>query len=206
MRVTENVYLLESTMGAYAYLILGDEPVLIDTGLPGRSKAIMREMDAIGVPVQQVKHILLTHHDIDHVGNAAKLQELSGAKLWASDEDIPYIIGSADRHGFKKYLKHLFRLKNPTQVHPFVSSQTIPSIEAIPTPGHTPGHVCYRYNDILFAGDLVKTQNGEIKPYPKFWNWNQPQMIESFQKLESIPYTWLCPAHGRPVKRDRLEE
>jgi hypothetical protein len=41
MEVTSGVHLLQATRGSYAYLILGDEPVLIDTSLPGRLAAIL---------------------------------------------------------------------------------------------------------------------------------------------------------------------
>ena len=35
MEITKNIHLLQATKGSYAYLVLGDEPILIDTCLPG---------------------------------------------------------------------------------------------------------------------------------------------------------------------------
>ncbi len=28
------------------------------------------------------------------------------------------------------------------------------------------------FEDVLFAGDLVKNKNGNIVPYPNPWNWD----------------------------------
>lgn len=38
MQITNEVYALDSTRGNYAYLIKGEETILIDTGRPGRVK------------------------------------------------------------------------------------------------------------------------------------------------------------------------
>lgn len=203
MKITGNVYALDSTKGggAYAYVILGPEIILIDTGFPGKWRAMRKELLSIGIQLDQIKHILLTHYDIDHVGNAAVLQRLSGAKLWASGEDLPVIMGKAERQGFKKYFKYLFRITPPKDVCPFVTGREIAGIDVISTPGHTPGHLCFLYRDVLFAGDLLLSKKGSLKPYPKAWNWDQNKMMESVGLLSQIPFMWVCPGHGIPVER-----
>ena len=42
--------------------------------------------------------------------------------------------------------------------------EVIGDIKIINTPGHTVGHVCLLYKDIMFVGDLFRTKNGEIIP------------------------------------------
>lgn len=202
MEISDNVFLLDSSKGSYAYVIRGKEIVLIDTGLSFKGKSIMKELKSIGIELKHIKHILLTHHDIDHIGNAFMLQQLTGAEIWASKEDIPYIYGDIDRHGFKKYIKYIFSVKMPRNIKAYIPGQSINDIEIIPTPGHTPGHVCLLYKDVLFAGDLLENKNGKLRPYPAAWNWNQSAMMESIKKIADIPYKWLCPAHGMPVERN----
>ena len=201
MRIIDNVYLLDSSKGSYIYIIRDEEVVLVDTGLPFKRKSIIREIESLGIDLKDIKHILLTHHDIDHIGNLFDLQQLTGAKVWASKEDIPYICGNMDRHGFKKYLKHIFKIKVPKGINPYISNSNINGIKVIPTPGHTPGHVCLLYRDILFAGDLLENKHGKLRPYPAAWNWNQSAMKGSINKISDIPYKWLCPAHGKPVEK-----
>lgn len=200
MKIIENVYQLDSAKGSYAYIIRDREVVLVDTGLPFKGKGIISEIKSLGIELGDIKHILLTHHDIDHIGNSYTLQQLTGAQVWASGEDIPYIRGDLERHSFKKHLNRIFRVKIPENIKPYVPGQNINGIEVIPTPGHTPGHVCLLYKDVLFAGDLIKYKDGKPAPYPSAWNWDQTQIRESFEKISAVPFRWLCPAHGEPME------
>jgi glyoxylase-like metal-dependent hydrolase (beta-lactamase superfamily II) len=202
LKVTDNVYTLESTKGNYAYLILGEETVLVDTGRPGQGKGILKELESINIKPQDIQHILITHHDVDHVGNLALLEEKSRANVWASKEDLPYICGNKSRHGIKKYLSYFMRIKKPENINPYPTDQKILDIEVIPTPGHTPGHICLLYKDILFVGDLVRTSKGQIKPMRSFMNWDTDLSLESAREIADLPFKWVCPAHGEPVERN----
>lgn len=200
MRISDSITLLDSSKGSYVYLIQKKEIILIDTGLSFKGKGILKEIKSIGIDFKDIKHILLSHHDIDHIGNAFMLQQLTGAKIWASQEDIPYIYGTIERSGFKKYFKYIFKVKVPREICPYTPGMSINGIEVIPTPGHTPGHVCLLYKDVLFAGDLVENKNGKLKPYPPAWNWDNKIMMESLKKVAQMPLKLVCPAHGRPVE------
>jgi len=200
MKLQDNIYILDSSKGSYVYLIKGEETVLIDTGLSFKRKGILKDIESIGVALTDIRHILITHHDIDHIGNLFLLQQLTEAKVWASREDIPIIYGDVDRSSFKKYLKYVFKVKVPENINPYIPGESVSGIEIIPTPGHTPGHVCMLYKDVLFLGDLIENKNGTLRPYPKVWNWNNEVLLESVKKIARIPVKWLCPAHGMPAR------
>lgn len=200
MKVTDNVYALESTKGSYAYIILGKEKILVDTGQMWQGKAILKELSSMNVALEDIKHIVLTHHDLDHIGNAAMLEKLTKAKLWASSEDIPYIKGDKERPGIKKLFSCIFRADKPQDIYAYNKDIKISDIEIIETPGHTPGHVCILYKDILFAGDLVKSKKGNLIPYPNM-NWDETMLKDSIKGIAKIPFKWVCPAHGKPVER-----
>jgi len=116
LKVTGDVYALDATKGNYAYLILSEEIILVDTGRPGQGKAILNELKSMNIKPEDIKHILITHHDIDHIGNLALLEEETGASIWASKEDIPYIYGEKNREGIKRFLSFIFRIKKP-EIH-----------------------------------------------------------------------------------------
>lgn len=199
MKIGENVYALESTKGSYSYLIKDKETILVDTGRPGKVKNILKEIESLNVKPKTIKHILLTHHDVDHIGNATLLQKETGATLWASKEDIPYILGDKSRPGIKKIATLLMRVKKPEKIKSY-DDQKIGDIEIIPTPGHTPGHISFLYKDILFAGDLVGNSNGVLKKPPRIGNSDEKSIKESILKMSKYSFKWVCPAHGEPLE------
>jgi len=203
MKITDDVYALDSTKGNYSYLISGDENILVDTGRPGQGKGILNELESMNIKPGDIKHILFTHHDIDHIGNAALLQQATGATLWASKEDIPYIYGDVNRPGVKglfSFLSFFMRFKKPENLKSY-GNDKIDDVEVIATPGHTPGHVCLIYKDVLFAGDLVRSSKGQLQTIASFMNVDEDAIKESIKKLDGYSFNWVCPAHGEPVKR-----
>ena len=202
MKIEDNVYALDSTKGNYVYLILAEEIILIDTGLPKNGNGILNELKSMDIKPHNIKHILITHDDVDHVGSLALLEKASGAKIWASKEDIPHIIGEINRHLIKRIMNYIVKLKKPENINSYPEDGMIGDIKVIYTPGHTVGHVCLLYKDIMFVGDLFRTKNGEISTGPSFANWNNSILKESIVKIDEYDFKWICPAHGEPIKRD----
>ena len=82
-----------------------------------------------------IRRILVTHGHGDHVGGLGRLVELTGATVHAGPgEEVPGAATVAD--GERLALGGL-------------------EIEALVTPGHTGGHVCWRLADRLLTGDLL---------------------------------------------------
>jgi glyoxylase-like metal-dependent hydrolase (beta-lactamase superfamily II) len=204
LEITKNVHLIEGTKGSFAYLILGPEPVLIDTSMPGRSDAMFSALHDIGVFPSDIAHILLTHHDVDHIGNARQIQLKSGAAVWAAAADVPYILGDKRPSGVRRVIRALMKYQTPVIDHTYSSGQTIGDIEVIPAPGHTPGHVCFRYKDVLLAGDLVTSRKNKLHPAPPFLTWDKTELSKSLKEVGKLTYDWVCPAHGLPIRRGNL--
>lgn len=206
MEITREVHLLQSTSGSYVYLILGEEPILIDTSLPGRAPAILKELETLGLKPTDLAHILLTHHDVDHIGNAKALQQESGAKLWAPQEDLPYILGQRNREGLKRLIQTFVKAETPQIDATYAPGQRIGGIEVIPTPGHTPGHVSFLSGDTLLCGDLVMSKKGKLHPAPAYLTWSKAALKRSLSEVKHFSFAWVCTAHGEPVQRGNLWE
>lgn len=207
MKVNDEVYALEATKNwNYAYLVSGEDKILIDTGRPGQGKGIIKELKSMNINPEDIKHILITHHDVDHVGNLAFLQEETGASIWASHEDIPYIYGDKHRPGQKRIISMFMRVKKPEKIMAYEENQTISGLKVIPTPGHTPGHVCLLYEDVLFVGDLVRTSKGKLDTMKSSMNWNESVLKKSIEKIAGYDFKWICTAHGEPVRFDNAPE
>ena len=68
-------------------LLWDDEmAVLIDTGFPGQFEDIQVEMERVGVSVDKLKVVILTHQDIDHIGSLPDVLEngVSDIKVYAT--------------------------------------------------------------------------------------------------------------------------
>lgn len=206
MEITQGVHLLQSTRGSYAYLILGSEPILIDTCLPGRSGAMLAELEVLGLAPADLAHIFLTHHDVDHIGNACALQQASGAKLWAHQEDVPYILGQRNRPGIKRLVQTLIKAPVPHVDETYTPGQSIAGVEVVATPGHTPGHVSFLYGETLFSGDLVISARGRLRPSPALMTWDKTILKRSLREVRQRSFVRVCPAHGEPVPRGDLWE
>jgi hydroxyacylglutathione hydrolase len=63
------------------YLLLGDKPVLVDTGAPGDLKRLLGVLKVHEVDPKDLALIVLTHGHSDHAGCAAELRRRSGAQV-----------------------------------------------------------------------------------------------------------------------------
>ena len=202
MKLTDTVYMLDSVKGSHVFLVAGEENVLIDTGMPGNAPKIVDELKPMGVDIASVKKILLTHHDVDHIGSAKALQDLSDAELWAPAADVPFITGEKKRAGVKGVVSSLIRPLVPSVTGTFDACRDFGGIAAISAPGHTPGHTIFLYQNVLFAGDLLRHLKGRFTMLPAYMNWYLKTTRESIGLLKTLDFDWLCPAHGSPVKHD----
>jgi hydroxyacylglutathione hydrolase len=67
--------------------------VLIDTGASNQRSALERELASAGCKAGDLKLIVITHGDFDHIGNAAYLRRKFGAKIAMHQDDA----GMAER-------------------------------------------------------------------------------------------------------------
>ena len=200
MEIQKNVAMLESSPQSHVFLVLGKENILIDTGFPGVGKKILRELKEMGVDPKSIRHILLTHHDVDHIGNVKLLCEITGAQVWASAEDIPYIAREKKRPGIKRLIGFLMRPGIPLKIRPYAAHQRFGELLVTPAPGHTPGHVVISSERLLFAGDLIRTRNGIPEPMPKSMNWDNGMALRSIGILQSLDPDRICSSHGQPLE------
>ncbi|MDD9267364.1 MBL fold metallo-hydrolase [Paenibacillus sp. GCM10023248] len=146
---------------ASAYLITGDEPVLIDCGGADGYPALKRNLAELGLQPRQITKVIATHGHWDHVSGFAPLAEESDAELWIHENDREQVEqGDYDRTGAFLYGKPF----PPVKVHrTLVHGETLAAggfrLEVIHTPGHSPGSVCFLLtggaHKVLVAGDTL---------------------------------------------------
>lgn len=198
------------------YLIIDpDGLTLIDTGLPGSHKKILKYIQGLGRTPADLKRIILTHSDIDHVGGLAALKKASGARTYASEIEAEAIAkGRASRQiqskqtvrrVVMKLLMEIFRSK-PVKVDELLTNgQVLPvlgGLQVLLTPGHTPGHISLYSpsTGVLFVGDSIVSREGSMIGSVPANTWNQDKAAESVRKQAALKPGIVCPGHGSVIR------
>lgn len=193
---------------SYCYLIDdGDNGViLIDTGMPDNTDMIGIVLNGMGRGWRDIRHILLTHADPDHVGSLGQLVEKTGAEVHASEATAEHLRNhTIPQHlsppiqlirGLQTKFQNLSEADNVLQGY-----ETLPlagGIRVIPTPGHTADHVCYFWERerVLFAGDLIGNIDGQPGLSPDAVTQDKEALRQSVLRVLDLKPRLICPAHG----------
>ena len=205
LKITDSVFQLDATKRSHAFLVKADEIFLIDTGMPDLSRRILSEIRRLGTDPCDIRAILLTHHDVDHIGNAQQLQNATGAELWASSEDLPYIYiaGEKSRPRVKRLIEAIVRPGKPVVTETYGPSWPFHDVQFRHAPGHTPGHTIFQFGSAVFTGDLFKYNHGRFRSFSKLMNWDEEKAQKSLSILKGMKFEWACPSHGSPIRNGR---
>jgi glyoxylase-like metal-dependent hydrolase (beta-lactamase superfamily II) len=203
-----------------SYLIIGQDGVtIIDAGLPGYWKPLQAELAATGKSLGDVRALILTHGDTDHIGFAAQLYREAGvvARIHEADADRarmkvkkpnsgwgPVKIGPLAGFLWYSAWRGGLRPRPVTELQTIADGDVLDvpgSPRIIYTPGHTPGSVAVHVPavDALFLGDTMTTRNvltGVTGPKPAPFTLDPAQAVASLDRIEGVDATWLLPGHG----------
>ncbi|MNC06165.1 putative metallo-hydrolase YflN [compost metagenome] len=141
---------------------LNNELILVDTGYPGFLPLIENAIEHKGYDLRQLKHIVITHYDDDHIG---ALHDFKGKYPWvtviSSEREAVYISGEVKSERLVQAEALLTQMPEEQKafgqsfVDLLTSLQHIPvdqtvkdgewlfdgACKVIATPGHTSGHI-----------------------------------------------------------------
>ncbi len=137
--------------------------------------------------------VLLTHAHFDHITAIADLQKaFPQLPVYVHESDWPMF-----GHPFNQFPGEYSSIGKPANLRPVDEiAREAGQIAVIPTPGHTPGGVCYYLaheklllsGDTLFAGSIGRTD---------FPGGDMTAMLESLKRLMELPDdTLVVPGHG----------
>ena len=216
MEIIPNVHLIPKTVANPYLLFDPDGLTLIDAGLPGSHKKILRYLAGLGYAPKDLKRILITHADFDHVGGLAQLKAATGARVFASPVEAQAMAeGHASRPVKPRSVitRLLFGLMaglfKPASIQVdelLLDGQTLPvlgGLRVIETLGHTPGHISLFAPSvgILFCGDSIVSGEDGLRGSTGANNWDQAKSDESVRKQAALGARILCSGHG-PVVMD----
>jgi glyoxylase-like metal-dependent hydrolase (beta-lactamase superfamily II) len=206
-----NSYLVEDAAGV----------TIIDAGLPGHWRELQKELTLLGRSLDDVRGIVLTHGDTDHIGFAERLRQQNGVSVHVHELDAARARGEIKKPnagwgpikvrpllGFLWYSARHGGLRIPPvrEVVTFTDGAVLElpgSPRIIHIPGHTPGSAAVHVAaaDALFVGDAMTTGNvltGKLGPRPAPFTLDPEAALASLAKLEAVQATWVLPGHGAP--------
>jgi glyoxylase-like metal-dependent hydrolase (beta-lactamase superfamily II) len=228
MRIADGVEMLELSTAVSGRpgtinptLIWDDTSVtLVDTGLPGMLPQIQEAMEKADVPFTRLDQIIITHHDIDHIGCLASIRRELGARVrvLSSQDEIPYISGEKrplklaqfeenlaglpdDRRAIYERMKSGFGSSFAPVDQGLADGEALPvagGLVAIHTPGHTIGHMCLylQRSQLVIAGDALRVQDGKLIQTPAGLNFDLLSYRQSLEKLAGFQIDTIISYHG----------
>lgn len=211
MEVAPGVYWLP-LRGGNAFLLVEGRLTLIDTGMKGSSRRLLRFLRRMGRSPEEIGLILLTHYHVDHAGGLAEVQRLTRAPTLAHRSDAPYI-----RHGLPQplpvrgLLRLLLRPLQPLMRNPPArvdreleggeELEVGGGLKVIHTPGHTPGSLSFYLPEkkLVLAGDTLQNRRGRLGLASRIYSVNWEQARASAEEIAGLDFENLGAGHGPPL-------
>jgi glyoxylase-like metal-dependent hydrolase (beta-lactamase superfamily II) len=192
---------------------------IIDAGLPGQWRELLGELEGMGRTIDDVRALLLTHGDTDHIGFAARLHRERGVPIYIHELDAARARGEVRKsmsgwgpvklRSLARFLVYSAR-RGGLRVSPVRELQILPvgatldvpgSPRVLGMPGHTPGSVAYHVEALgaVFVGDAMTTRHvltGATGPRPAPFTLDPTQANASFVGLAQLDARWVLPGHG----------
>jgi glyoxylase-like metal-dependent hydrolase (beta-lactamase superfamily II) len=205
-QIRPDLYAIRGWFGLVHLLVQAGELILMDSGFIGDFRRVQQAIQQLGRQPSDLKAILLTHGHLDHTMNAARLQQWSGAKVYAPTGDEQHVRGCYPYRGVARgcgLLEAWGRAVvgyEPPRVDVWMhENDELPfwgGLRVVSLPGHTVGH-CGFYSDskgVFFVGDLFAFSWGVVFP-PGLFNTNTAQIKESLLKTNQFAVKLFVPAH-----------
>jgi glyoxylase-like metal-dependent hydrolase (beta-lactamase superfamily II) len=202
-----------------AYAIVEDSGVtLIDAGIPGQWRDLVAELRTLSRTPADIKGVVLTHGDSDHIGYAERLRseyavplfihpadaarargEEKSSPSWGRMSPLPMVrfLGyTAVRGGLRpKYITEAASLEDGQQL------QLPGKPVIIALPGHSPGSIAVHCPtvDAVCVGDGLTTRHvltGVTGPQPAPFTDDPAQAQASLDRIAGLGVGWVLPGHG----------
>ncbi|NLV09226.1 MBL fold metallo-hydrolase [Halomicrobium mukohataei] len=206
------------------YLVDGDRPALVDTGLGTNVERVLDLLDAADLAPEALDVIALTHVHLDHAGGAGPLVEACpNATVFVHESGARHLVDPARLWAGTKQAvgDQIEYYTEPTPI-PESRIETLTDGDVIDlgdyrlrarhAPGHAPHQVVFDAPelDAVFTADaagIYTPSTDEVHVTSPPPNFDLDGALDDVAMLADLDRTWLCYAHYGPARTDdRLDE
>ena len=157
--IDEKVASLREWVANIFFYTKNGQNIMIDAGY--NYDRLEEKMSWLNIKPEEIKHILITHQDTDHMGAVERDSALlfKNATLYIGEIENRYLTGEVRRKVFRGFYK-LPKVTTDNKKVLLKNGQIFYiydiKVECILVPGHTWGHMVYLIDDrYLFVGDTI---------------------------------------------------
>ncbi|MDY7036026.1 MAG: MBL fold metallo-hydrolase [Thermodesulfobacteriota bacterium] len=221
IQVTDGVYFIpgqdEMIPDAHAYVVgelSSNDLSLIDAGMIGKGAYKIQSIQDMGISLENVKRLIITHTHMDHIGCLSEIREhIPWAELWLHKDEAGPLEEGDDRivYGmemFRSMCQMQYGLKPGAftfHVDKMLDGDESLDIggmvwEVVHIPGHSPGSIglYHRTKKVLIPGDVVYADYaiGRFDMHKA----DGSVLKDSLMRLAKLEVDILLPGHNRIVK------
>lgn len=187
-----------------------NDVILVDTGVPGQIELIRSVLEQESIPLEKLTKIIITHHDLDHIGSLPELLNASQGRIQvlAHENAVPYLAGEAPlvKSGILVPSVKVDVTLKDGDILPYAGG-----IQVVFTPGHCPDHISLYHvpSKTLIAGDALTSHEGVLQSFNPMFTPDQRTALQSIAKLQELDIKKVITFHGGVCEgniKERLEE
>lgn len=215
IHITSGVFQVRAIGARVTVLAVGNEAILIDAGMRGSSGMIVSGLGAIGLTMDVVKALVISHHHLDHAAGASELVSGRDIRVMAHRLEAGILTGK-EHHPNPVQNKLMARISeplvdrmngSPTKVDvELEDGDVIPfafPVQVVHLPGHTAGSIALFLPDkkLIIVGDALQYKLArKLSPPAASVTEDPEQAIESLQKLLRLDFDAICFSHFPPMR------
>ena len=213
MKITDEVFQVggsefTSHEDAAIYLINFDgHAALVDAGCGSSTERLFSNIRSCGVNLEDIEYLLITHCHYDHTGGAKDVKDMTGCQAVAHELDAEFLetgddsVTAATWYGARLEPLVIERKLSLSREQIQLGGR---NIDAIHTPGHSPGSVVYVTESqglkVLFGQDVHGPLDTSLLS-------NREEYLKSLDLLLSLNADLLCEGHyGVYVGKDEVQK
>jgi glyoxylase-like metal-dependent hydrolase (beta-lactamase superfamily II) len=183
------IYFIEGVgLCSNIYVFAEDNGIsLVDTGSGMVPNTVGAQLEQLGLKIERVVRVVMTHGHTDHIGGLVEICEHSSPEILVHENDADDLKSLG--------ITSIDCLKDGDVVR--LGRR---DLRVLHTPGHTEGSVCLHDNVLILTGDTAFPGGYFGRTDLPSGDWKK--LVDSLDRLSRLDVRVMLPGHGEPLLSD----